>query len=597
MGMNEKELVMTWSLERLYKSFQGQEFQHDLNLLDCKIEELISWSNENLDSIDDELRKMESYISMLSELRELSGKLSSFASLSFSADANNNDAKKYLGIIEKKSTKLAPVNVKFAKWLGRIENLDVLIKQSKVLSEHDFFIKERLRESKHSLSEKEEIIISNMKLTGSSAWANLKNQLASNLTVDIELNGKINTLGINKIKNMSFSDDKDVRRKAFYAELKGNEKIAQGVAASLNGIKGEVLTLCELKGYESPLHKTLEDSRMDEETLNTLISVMKESLGDFKRYYLKKAELLGYKDKLPYYDIMAPIGNKERQFTYSDAKDFIVKHFSSFSDNMGKLAQYAFDNRWIDAESREGKRSGAFCHNLHSIKESRVLCSFEGSFKNVCTLAHELGHAYHGVILQDESVLNSSYPMPLAETASIFAENMVRNAALKDADKEEQLVILGAELVNSSSVIVDIYARFLFEKQLFNRRRDGELSLDEIKELMLWAQKEAYGDAIEEETFDPYAWLHKPHYYYAERNFYNFPYAFGLLFSKGLYSIYLREGEQFVSKYNNILKLTGQASVYDVANYAGIDIHDKEFWRSSLKLVKEDIDRFCNITI
>lgn len=595
--MKNNNSSMQWSLKELYSSFNGEDFQKDLELLDYKIDYFINWSNINLNGYENIVNKIEEYINLMKDYKGISGRLSSFASLRVSADANCSDAKKYIDIIEKKNTRITEVQVKFSKWLIGIKDLQESINSSKLLKEHEFYLQEIITNNNHVLSEKEEMIISKMKLTGSSAWANLKNSLASNLLVDIDIDDKIQEIGINNIKNMYFSNNNDLRKKAFYAERKSNEKIAEGVAAALNGIKGEVLTLCEIKGYKSPLNKTLEDSRMDEETLNTMLKVMKENLCEFKPYYAKKAKLLGHEEKLPFYDLMAPVGKLDKKYTFEEARDFIVKHYSSFSKDMGDLALKAFNNRWIDAEVREGKRSGAFCSNLHSIGESRVLCSFSGSFKNVCTIAHELGHAYHGSILKKESVLNSSYPMPLAETASIFAENIVRNAALEEADKEESLVILGAELTNCSSVIVDIYSRFLFEKELFERRRESQLPLKEIKELMVWAQKEAYGDAILEETFDAFGWIHKPHYYYAERNFYNFPYAFGLLFAKGLYSMYLKEGKSFIEKYNEVLRLTGQANVYDVAKYAGIDIHDEEFWQGSMDIIKKDIEKFCNIDI
>jgi pepF/M3 family oligoendopeptidase len=593
--MEVSTLNMAWSLKELYSSFEGKDFINDLNLLDKKIEELIQWSNVNLSSKDNAAFKLENYINSIKDYKKISGRLGSFASLSLSANSMDEEAKKYLGSIEKKTTKITSVYVKFSKWLSSIENLDEVINSSDLLKEHSFYLKEIVEENKYILSEDVEVAISKMRLTSSSSWAKYKNLLASNHKVDIEIDGKQEVLGINKVKNMYFSKDKELRKTAFYAELKSNDKIAEGIAAALNGIKGEVLTLCELKGYKSPLHKTLEDSRMDEETLKVMLKVMKENLDEFQKYFTKKAELLGHNGKLPYYDIMAPVGNKDMDFSYGEAKDFIVKHFSDFSDEFGKMACQAFDNRWIDAEIRDGKRGGAFCSNLHSIKESRILCSFEGSFKNVCTLAHELGHAYHGMILQKESSLNSSYPMPLAETASIFAENIVRKAALETADKDEALVILGAELVNCSSVIVDIYARYIFETELLKRREEGDVPLEEIKKMMLWAQKEAYGEGVDEDTFDPYAWIHKPHYYYADRNFYNFPYAFGLLFSKGLYGMYLKEGKAFVEKYNNVLRLTGQANIYDVAKHVGIDLHDEEFWKSSMDIVKQDIESFCSI--
>lgn len=595
--MKNDNLYMSWSLKELYAGFDGDDFTEDFKLLNKKADEAVAWSKSNLKEYNNPLTVINYYINYINDYKNISGKLSAFASLSFAADAKNYKAQKYIGLIEKISAKITEVNVQFSKWLSKVPNIDELIVSSEIAKEHKFHINEILKNNKYLLSPDEEVIISKMALTSSSAWARFKNQITSNLKVNIEIDGKEETLGITKVKNMAFSSNKELRKKAFLAENKSNEYIAEGVAAALNGIKGEVLTICDLKGYESPLQKTLEDSRMDNETLTTMLSVIEENLGIFKKYFLKKANLLGYEWKLPYYDIMAPVGNKGMLFTYEEAQNFIKKHFNSFSEEMGNLASIAFKSRWIDAEVRDGKRGGAFCHNLHSIGQSRILCSFSGSFKNVCTLAHELGHAYHGMILKNESPINSSYPMPLAETASLFSESIVRRAAIKMADKEERIAILGTELVNCSSVIVDIYARFLFEQELFNKRKDGELSLNEIKELMIWAEKEAYGDAICEDTFDPYAWIHKPHYYYADRNFYNFPYAFGLLFSKGLYNLYLKEGQAFIDKYNKVLKLSGQASIYDVGKYVGIDLHHKKFFQDSMNSIKNNIDKFCSINL
>lgn len=593
--MTKEALSMQWSLSELYSSFHSNDFQSDFALLDNKIEELISWGNYNLKNTEDVAYKIERFIEMSISLESISRKLHAFSYLTLAANSKDVDARKYSTLLEKKLTTLTEFTVKFVKWISSVEDIYGAISTSQLVKDHAFLLFETIKENKYMLSEKEESIMSKMKLTGSNSWVNLRNQLTSNHTVEIELDDNKETLGINQVKNMLFSKDGDLRKKAFYAELKSNDSIAESVAACLNGIKGEVITLGDLKGYKSPLDRTLETSRMDNKTLKTMLKVMKNNLGEFKRYFLKKAELLGHTGKLPYYDVMAPVGTNDIELSYDEAKDFIVEHFNSFTPDMGKLASTAFNNRWIDAEVREGKRGGAFCSNLHFIKESRILMSYNGSFKNVCTLAHELGHAYHGKILQSESLLNSSYPMPLAETASIFAENIVRNAALEKATPEESLVILGAELVNSSAVIVDIYARFLFEDALFEKRKDGDLTLEEIKDLMLWAQKEAYGDGVCEETFDPYAWIHKPHYYMPTRNYYNFPYAFGLLFAKGLYSMYLKEGSNFVEKYNEVLRLSGQCSVYDVCKYAGINIHSEEFWQGSMDMIKVDIDKFCTI--
>ncbi|MBZ4668564.1 MAG: family oligoendopeptidase, partial [Defluviitaleaceae bacterium] len=379
------------------------------------------------------------------------------------------------------------------------------------------------------------------------------------------------------------------------AELKAYDKIAEASAASLNGIKGEVITESKMRGYHSPLEMTLIHSRMDQETLDAMFSSIMESLPSFRKYLKKKAELLGHKNGIPFYDLFAPMGEVEMKFTYEEAKDFIVKNFSKFSPALGNFAKNAFEKRWIDAEPRDGKRGGAFCSNIHAIKESRILSNFTGTFNDVVTLAHELGHGYHGECLKNETYLNSDYPMPIAETASIFAETIIINAALKEASPEEAFAILESDLMSSTQVIVDIYSRFLFEDELFKRREHGSLSVNELKKMMLESQKEAYGEGLDENYLHPYMWVCKPHYYYADYNYYNFPYAFGLLFSKGLYALYLERGETFVKEFDDLLAATGKSNLVDVAKKMNIDLHSVEFWKNSLKLIEKDIDKFIHL--
>ena len=395
---------------------------------------------------------------------------------------------------------------------------------------------------------------------------------------------------------MAEAKSEKVRKKAYEAEIASYKKVEEGVAAALNGIKGEVLTVCDFRGYKSPLEKTLLDSRMDEESLNAMLDAMKESLPVFRKYLRRKAEMLGHKNGLPFYDLYAPVSNADMKFTYDEGAKFVVKNFRTFSDNLGDFAQKAIDNNWIDVEPREGKVGGAFCAGLHFIGESRILLNYGGSFGDVVTMAHELGHGFHGECLKNETILNSDYPMPIAETASTFCETIIKKAAIKEADKDEALAILEAEICDCTQVIVDIYSRFLFEKSVFEARKESALTVEQIKELMLKAQREAYGDGLDSEYLHPYMWAWKPHYYDADYNYYNFPYAFGLLFAKGLYAEYLNKGDSFTSEYERLLSITGKNKIADITKEVGIDIHNKEFWRNSLKTIEEDIEKFIELS-
>jgi pepF/M3 family oligoendopeptidase len=586
---------MRWSLKELYESFEDAAFISDLNLLDQKIEEFGKWVNVSVKDDNDPTDVILNFIRYSEEITTYLSKLSQFASLTSATDARNEVALDYLNQLNVKSTALTQPSVAFQTYLKGLDSLDNIVDSSSELKEYAFYLEQIKLRSQYMLSEKEEVAISKLTTTGSTAWSNLQNKLSSTLMVDVDLDGEKKPLPLPAVRNLAYSEDKKKRMAGYLAEMEAYKKIEESSAAALNGIKGEVVTLCELRGFESALDETLIKSRMDKETLDAMLTAMREYLPAFRKYLRRKAELLGHGNGLPFYDMFAPIGEVNMTYTYPEAMDFIIAQFRTFSGRLADFTQNAYDQAWLDVEPREGKRGGAFCANLHGIKESRILSNFSGSFSNMTTLAHELGHAYHGANLIDESVLNSRYPMPIAETASIFCETIVVNAALNNASKQEQLAILESSISDSTQVIVDIYSRFLFESALFDQRKNSVVSVAKLKELMVSAQKEAYGDGLDQNLLHPYMWINKPHYYSAGLNFYNFPYAFGLLFSKGLYAEYLKRGDEFVEQYDTLLNATGKELIADVAMRMNVDVRNPDFFRSSLALIEKDIDKFIEL--
>lgn len=589
-------MSLNWSLKELYTSFESEEFKIDMDKLTSKINEFNEWANEIIKDNNDILVKLEEYIKRYSKLTELISKIDAFIELSISVNTKDAEALRYSDIFEKKLTHMVEASTKLERYISTIDNIDCIIERSELLKAHEYILKSIVEQSKYLLSDKEESIIANMKNTGSNAWSKLKDNLISSLMVEMREDDEVKEYPLTVVLNMAEDKSEEVRKKAYEAEIASYKKVEEGVAAALNGIKGEVLTICDFRGYKSPLEKTLLDSRMDEESLNAMLDAMKESLPVFRRYLRRKAEMLGHKNGLPFYDLYAPISNADMKFTYDEGAKFVVKNFRTFSDNLGDFAQKAIDNNWIDVEPREGKVGGAFCAGLHFIGESRILLNYGGSFGDVVTMAHELGHGFHGECLKNETILNSEYPMPIAETASTFCETIIKKAAIKEADKDEALAILEAEICDCTQVIVDIYSRFLFEKSVFEARKESSLTVEKIKELMLKAQREAYGDGLDPEYLHPYMWAWKPHYYDANYNYYNFPYSFGLLFAKGLYAEYLNKGNSFTSEYERLLSITGKNKIADITKEVGIDIHNKEFWRNSLKTIEEDIEYFIELS-
>ena len=587
---------MKWSLKELYESFESPEFLRDSKRILTLIEEVNAYAEKEFQEVEKAKEKLETYLHYEMEMSNLVSRVMGFANLTMSTDARNEAAREHFSRIAMKLSAITKAEVLFKRFVQKLEDLEEIIRGSAFLTEHRFLLEEAKKEGQYLLSDAEEMLIAKMSNTGSKAWTNLQNILTSTLLVEMEKEGENVSLPLPAVRNLAYDKDPAVRKAAYEAELAAYKKVEESSAAALNGIKGEVLTVSELRGFETPLHETLFQSRMEKETLDAMFDAIRESLPSFRKYLKRKAALLGHEKGLPFYDLFAPMGESEMQFTYEEAMDYIVKNFSTFSPKLGQYAKEAYEKNWLDVEPREGKRGGAFCSNLHVIGESRILSNFDGSFSNMTTLAHELGHGYHGFNLKEETILNSSYPMPIAETASIFCETIVVQAALKEMSDREAVTILEQSISDATQVIVDIYSRYLFETKLFETRKDHPLSVKELNAFMLEAQKEAYGDGLDEEVLHPYMWLNKTHYYSAGRNFYNFPYAFGLLFSKGLYAIYLKRGESFVPEYDALLSVTGKKSIKEVAELMDIDVTKPDFFRDSLKIVERDIEKFLELT-
>ena len=583
-----------WSLDNLYESFDSPKFLKDFEGFKKAIDAFCIWSNANLNSGENAKEKLETFINMSNEISDYY-MMRTYCRLLLSVDSTNATARKYAESLQDISTGLVAPNTAFIAFIKCIDNLEELIENSALLKEHAFYLKETKEQAAYILSQQEEAAISKMKNTGSNAWAMLHDQLTSTLSVD--LNGEKTTLPM--IRNMAQDENSVVRKAAFEAELAALKTIDISAAACLNAIKGEVITTYKLRGYDSPLDMTLKDSRMESTTLKAMLDAIQEYLPELRKYYHQKAKNLGYNGGLKYYDICAPIGEISMSLSYEKAAEYIVAKFSEFAPEMGSFAKHAFDNQWLDVEPRPGKVGGAFCSGVPKIKECRILSNFlEGSFDSMLTLAHELGHGYHGYCLKDEANLNKGYTMPIAETASTFCETLVCQSALRDLADEplSKIAILENAILGATQVIVDIFTRYTFETWLFENRANGSLSVDELNKLMIDAHKKVYGDGLDETTIHPYMWIVKGHYYSAGRNFYNFPYAYGHMFSLGLYSKYLEEGESFTHKYKKLLAATGASSLRDVGLMADIDVNDINFWRSSLDLIKKDIEEYIALS-
>lgn len=577
---------MTWDLSKLYASFDAPEFLSDVEALKDAADASVTHAR----GMEVSVPALEEAVRLSERAATLAIKTMSYAQLTLAADANYEPAMAAYARLLPVMNRLEEATSALSAKLGGCDDLDKLIAESDLLTAHAYLLRRMKRRAAHVIDPALESTVLKMQMTGGSAWAQLRDQLDGNHMVEIELDGEKKSLPLSAVRGMASSPDAETRRVAYEAELASYPKMEIAMAACLNGIKGEARTLCELKHYDTVLDMALDTANMDRATLDALLEAMEESLPMFRRYFRLKAKLLGYEGGLKFYDLFAPVGRMRGDYTPEDARALMVKELGAFSPRMAGMIDRAFDERWIDMYPREGKAGGAFCSGMHPLGISYVLTNFEGSYGSVSTLAHELGHAYHNECMRDVPILMSDYPMPLAETASIFNETLLAQRMLEKADREEKIAMLEQQLSDAAQVIVDIMSRFLFEKEVVDRRADTTLSARELCKIMLDAQDKTYGDGLDAECRHPYMWACKCHYYSTDVHFYNFPYAFGQLFAVGVYALYEQKGAAFLADYEKLLRMAGSGDVREVAASVGIDVADANFWRSSLKVFERKLE-------
>jgi pepF/M3 family oligoendopeptidase len=579
-----------WSLEVLYKGFQDEKYKEDKASLQSLTEELIQFS-EGLNQESNEEATLLKTMDYLEQFQLLRTRLNYYVALRQSVNTSDSETVNEMNAIEKQLSLSSKPMAVINKFIAGIKNLEGYINQYPKLKEYEYLLSEMKKEAKHLLSDDVEDVIAKLNISAGSAWGSMQSFLTSTLEVEY----RDNIITFPEVRNKAHSEDVEVRRDAFAAELKALEKIKDAVSFSLNNIKTQVNTICELRGYESPLDMTLAQAKMKRETLEAMLEAIQEALPSFHKYLKHKAKIMGHEKGLPWYDLFAPIGETTTKFTVEESKEYLLKHFNSFSKDLADMVEEAYDEEWIDFFPRKGKVGGAFCENMPFVKQSRILTNFTGSLSDVVTLAHELGHAYHGLNIQEHLPLNVDYSMPVAETASTFNEAIIMEAAIRESEGREKIALIESQLQDVTQIICDIYSRYLFETAVFDRCKTGFLFADELKEMMLEAQKTAYGDGLDHDYLHPYMWVLKGHYYSENLSFYNFPYAFGGLFARGLYEKYKTEGEAFLPKYRALLNATTVMSVEDAAKQAEINLEDPGFWRTSLKTIEALIDQFVTL--
>ena len=591
-----------WDLGRVYPGLDSKELAQGISRLDRGLSALERYLTREVEaarpsSPRGELSRVVSgLLRRLNGLLELEGTVRAYVTSFTRTDTYNARARALESELDTRGVRLRKISTRVTRFAGRIAGkLPGIVGSDRTAGRHAYFLTNSAEQSRFLMTDAEEALAAELSPSGGEAWAKLQRVVTSQLSVDFELDGAIRKMPMPELINLRSHRDGETRRRAYEAEIVAWQTVKEPLAAAMNGIKGETNALSGRRGRRDCLHASLDRAHIDRASLEAMLAAMWDSFPAFRRYFRSKAGKLG-KERLAWWDLFAPVGAADRVFSWKETREFILGNFGTFSPELEALARRAFDEGWIDAQMRRGKVGGAFCMDVPAVKESRILCNFDGTLDQVSTVAHELGHAFHAecAYAAGKTMLQQDTPMTLAETASIMCETIVNEAVLaQSASRDEKLAVLEGSLGGAAQVIVDISSRYLFEKEVFQRREKVALSAEELCEIMERAQAQTYGEGLDERFRHPFMWTWKPHYYSPELAFYNYPYAFGLLLGTGLYAIYRERGPEFVPDYVALLASTGEAPAAELAGRFGIDIRHRRFWDQSLAVIGAQIERYC----
>lgn len=581
----------TWSLDSIYLRFECQEFKNDTQVVITNTKILNNWLNNNLNDLINPIYKLEYFILEINKLYTLVAQLYNYSILKHRENATDNIAKSKVSQSESLLHNIYELENRFSKWIKKINDIELVINESDILVEHKKYIKEMA--TKKALGPIDNLI-GKMQSTGSKAWHKLYQSTISTFFIPMLKDGNVENMSLGKIRSFAYSHDKVLRKSSFEAEIKAYEKIEDICAMCLHNIIGERITISTLKS-SSPLEEALNDNQINSSILESMLNSIKGIKEDYENFFVRKAQLLGYTDGLPYYELYAPYGHNIKTYTFSEAQSIIIAAFDVHSKQLSNLARKAFNNNWIDAESRAYKAQSPYCMSIYAKKESRISINFSGTIQDVIILAHELGHAFHHQCLNNETFLNTTYSMIISETASIICETIVKEYLYDTLPQSDYLYILEKDISDSGFLIIDIYSRFLFENKLIELISNHSFNINSFKKISVEALKQAYGKGLDSNYLHPYLWISKHHYY--KKSFYNFPYTFGFLLSKWLYNEFIKDISCFEDNLIRFLSLTGKYSVSDISKLISMQIDTTSFWERSMIPVRSNINKYMSLTL
>lgn len=580
-----------WDNTKIFKDFFDPKIEQELtdilkvkDVIQSKISSLDLNYNKEMMTLAQEISSIELDVSIQIQ------SIATFANMAISVDSLNIEAKQLLSKVSKLSADLNKALKPLHLFLLRApEDFIQNFLDHPRVKEIAFALKHERGQNDFLLTPHEEVLITGLATDGIHAWGKLYKEIAGKLQVCID----DKKIGIAQAQGMLKQSDRSLREKSYRGINSAWEVHEDAAASSLNAINGWRWEVNRARSKKRELHyldHSCHQSRITRVTLNTLMDVAYEQrkVGHFALDYMAKE--IGTQKIAPW-DLLAAMPEKgeSSNISFNDAIEIIKDAFRGMDPDMADFVEIMVKNNWIDAQPTPNRSPGAYCTGVSKFREPRVFMTYLGSMNDILTLAHELGHAYHNWVMRDLSLSESRYSMTLAETASIFAETLVKDHLLKNAKNElDKKKILWQECESASSLLINIPARFEFEKNLVELRKDREVSAKDLKDLMIKAQTKWYANALSEN--DEMFWASKLHFHMSGLGFYNYPYLFGYLFSLGIYAKRDSYGANFTNIYTNLLRDTGTMTAEEVVSkHLGEDIEKADFWNNSIKIVADSI--------
>jgi oligoendopeptidase F len=588
---------VTWDLDSYFPQFDGSQMRQFKSDLDREIGELKKRS-ENMTDLTTE--NSNSWVSILIKMEKLYSRLGHLSSYLSCLEAAHAEDERYA----REQANLAQLYAAYEKikieLQHAVKNITAdafnSICEHPDLNEISYYIIRLKEQATYTMSRREEALASDLNIDGLSAWGRLYDKISGKLEFEyVNKAGVKERRPISQWRSLISNPDREIGRAAFEGGNRAWQGIEETCAAALNAIAGSRLTLYRHRKVKHFIDQALFDAAISSKTLKAMHQAVTKNIELARDILRHKARFLGRKG-IWFFEREAPLPlATPGSFEWMKAVKMVHGAFLSSYPALSEYFKHMITNHWVESEARPNKRPGAFCTNSSFIGEQRVFMTYYGSLGDITTLAHEVGHAWHAHLMKDLRPFARRYPMTMAETASIFAEQLLIESLHNNPEVENQqkLALLDTELTDAAIFLLDITTRFNFEKKFYEEREDGEVSVSRLKAIMTETQRNTYGDALLAGGEDPYFWASKLHFFITGTSFYNFPYTFGYLLARAICDRFRIEGDQLIPDYESFLRISGSGTVEDVCQRAlKIDITSPTFWEGAIQSLKTPLERY-----